>query len=133
MTINAAGYDLGIYVCPGTSNVQITGNTVTGAKDHGIFVQDASHITVDGNLVTGNGIPGSACPPSGTPPKGCVPEDKGIQMVGTSNSAITNNVVSYNSADGGIGIADDGPQNPGAPLGVSGSSLTDLRIISYPV
>jgi parallel beta-helix repeat protein len=127
MTINAAGYDLGIYVCPGTSNVQITGNTVTGAKDHGIFVQDASHITVDGNLVTGNGIPGSACPPSGTPPKGCVPEDKGIQMVGTSNSAITNNVVSYNSADGGIGIADDGPQNPGAPLGVSGSSLKSIN------
>ncbi len=75
------------------------------------------------NLVTGNGVGSIVCPASGPSPPGCIPEDKPIQLVGTSNSLVAHNVVSYNSADGGIGVADDGPQNPGAALGVAGMSL----------
>jgi len=115
VTINAAGCDIGIYVGPGTKDVQIVGTTVTGANEHGIFVQDASHISIKDNLVTHNGVAGHACPPSGTPPSGCISEDKAIELVGTSNSVVAYNVVSSNSADGGIGVADDGPLNPGAP------------------
>jgi parallel beta-helix repeat protein len=122
-TINAAGCDIGIYVSPGISGVTISGVTVTGAGQHGIFVQDANQITIENNLITGNGVATRVCPPSGTPPPGCIPENKAIQLVGTSNSVIMSNDVTNNSGDGGIGIADDGPQNPGAPMGVAGASL----------
>ena len=114
-TVNATGCDLGIFVGPGTDKVLISGVTVTGANEHGIFVQDASRVTIQDSVVTGNGVAGHACPPAGSPPAGCIPEDKGIELVGTSDSVITHNLVSNNRADGGIGVADDGPTNPGAP------------------
>ena len=128
-TINATGCDLGVYVKPGVSYVTITGTTVTGANQHGIFVQDASHITITHDLVTENGVAGNACPPGGPPPPGCIPEDKGIQLVGTTDSVIAHNVVSNNTADGGIGVADDGPTNPGAPLGVAGASRQAVNVV----
>jgi len=113
--ITATGCDLGIYIGPGTDNVLISGVTVTGANEHGIFAQDASRVTIQYSVVTGNGVAGHACPPSGAPPVGCIAEDKGIELVGTSNSVVSHNVVSHNLADGGIGVADDGPTDPGAP------------------
>ena len=114
-TINAKGCDIGIYVGPGSDKVMISGVTVTGANEHGIFVQDSSHVTIQYSVVTGNGVAGHACPPSGAPPAGCIAEDKGIELVGTSDSVVSQNVVSHNLADGGIGVADDGPTDPGAP------------------
>jgi hypothetical protein len=122
-TINAQGCDVGIYVSPGLSWVTIKNDIVTGANQHGILVQDDSHVTIENNVVTGNGVKTEVCPPSGTPPPGCIPENKPIELVGTSYSLVTKNVVSFNGADGGIGIADDGSQNPGAPLGVAGLSM----------
>ena len=113
--ISATGCDVGIYIGPGTDKVLISGVTVSGANEHGIFVQDASQVTIQYSVVTGNGVAGHACPPAGTPPVGCIAEDKGIELVGTSNSVVTHNVVSHNHADGGIGVADDGPTDPGAP------------------
>ena len=113
--ITATGCDIGIYIGPGTDKVLISGVTVTGANEHGIFAQDASHVTIQYSVVTGNGVAGHACPPSGTPPTGCISEDKGIELVGTSDSVVSHNVVSHNHADGGIGVADDGPTDPGAP------------------
>lgn len=65
--------------------------------------------------MTGNGVAGIACPASGPAPSGCINEDKGIELVGTSDSTVSYNVVSHNHADGGIGVADDGPTDPGAP------------------
>jgi hypothetical protein len=114
-TVTATGCDVGIYIGPGTDGVLISGVTVTGANEHGIFVQDASHVTIQYSVVTGNGVDGHACPPSGGAPPTCIAEDKGIELVGTSNSIVSQNVVSYNHADGGIGVADDGPTDPGAP------------------
>src|ERR1035441_6148255 len=60
--IDATGCDIGIYVGPGTEKVVIRGVTVTGANEHGIFVQDASHVTIQYSVVTGNGVAGHACP-----------------------------------------------------------------------
>lgn len=121
-SINAKGCDVGIYVSPGLSHVTIKNDYVTGANQHAILVQDDSHVLIEKNVVTGNGVASIVCPP-GTPTPGCIPENKPIQLVGTSYSLVTNNLVSYNGADGGIGIADDGIQNPGAPLGVAGTSM----------
>ena len=64
-TITATGCDLGIYIGPWTDQVLISGVTVTGANQHGIFAQDASHVTIQYSVVTGNGVAGHACPPSG--------------------------------------------------------------------
>jgi parallel beta-helix repeat protein len=103
-TIDATGCDVGVYIAPGTTDVVITDANVTGANDHGIFTQDASKITIEHSLVTGNAVASH----SG------VADDKAIELVGTSNSIITDNVVSHNK-HGGISITDDGPVNPGAP------------------
>ncbi len=128
-TINATGCDVGIYIGPGTDKVLISGVTVTGANEHGIFAQDASRVTIQYSVVTGNGVDGHACPPAGAAPPTCIAEDKGIELVGTSDSAITHNLVSFNRADGGIGVADDGPTNPGAPgtfPGISHGAKNDI-------
>lgn len=121
-TVNGTGCDLGIYVRPGSDKVLISGVTVTGANEHGIFIQDSSHVTIQYSVVTGNGVDGHACPPSGAAPPTCIAEDKGIELVGTSDSVVTQNVVSDNHADGGIGVADDGPTDPGAPGTFPGSN-----------
>ncbi len=128
-SINATGCDIGIYVAPWSTDVEITGTVVWGANQHGILVQDSSGVVIAHDLVKANGVSSSVCPPSGAPPPGCIPEDKPIELVGTSYSVVANNLVIYNTADGGIGIADDGPQNPGAPLGVSGANLTAHNIL----
>ncbi|MFI5420007.1 MAG: right-handed parallel beta-helix repeat-containing protein, partial [Nitrososphaerales archaeon] len=72
-TINATGCDVGIYVSPGLSYVTITSTTVSGAGQHGIFVQDDSHVAITHNLVFNNGVAGIACPAAGPPPPGCIP------------------------------------------------------------
>jgi Right handed beta helix region len=132
MTINATGCDVGIYVSPGLSYVTITSVTVWGASQHGIFVQDDSHITITHDLVTANGVGSLVCPPAPPSPPGCIPANKPLELVGTSDSTVSHNVVSNNTADGGIAITDDGPQNPGAPLGVAGGTHKALNdIVSY--
>ncbi len=119
-TISATGCDVGIYVAPTTSGVTIKGVTVTGANDHGIFVQDASSITIETSTVKNNGV---------APTKG-ISENKAIELVGTSTSTVKGNTVTGNVADGGIGIADDGPTvDPGAPkpsATVPHASKTDI-------
>jgi parallel beta-helix repeat protein len=114
LTIDATGCDIGVYVGPGIVNVTISGNTISGANDHGIFIQDSSGDTVSGNTVQGNGGPGRhACPMGVT--TGCILEDKAIGLAGTSSSTVSGNLVSNNMADGGISISDDGAIDPGAP------------------
>jgi nitrous oxidase accessory protein NosD len=100
-TVNATGCDVGIFVAPKSDKVLISGVTVTGANEHGIFVQDSSRVTIQYSVVTGNGVAGHACPPSGTAPPECIAEDKAVELVGTSDSVVSQNVVSHNHADGG--------------------------------
>lgn len=115
--INAAGCDIGIYVGPGIQ-VVIANATVTGANDHGILVQDTTNTVIENSLITANGIaPQPACPfgtPS-TPSKPCIANNYEVLLVGTSHALVKGNTVSFNPADGGITVADDGPVNPGAP------------------
>lgn len=111
-TIDATGCDVGIFVPPGSTNVLIMRNDVSGAGIHGIFVQDSSNIVVSNNNVHDNsvGVPAVSCDFV----KGaCVAEGKAIQLDGTSNSIVAHNTLT-NDQFGGIGIADDGPVDPGA-------------------
>ncbi|TAM62877.1 MAG: hypothetical protein EPN50_06410 [Chloroflexota bacterium] len=107
LDVNAAGCDIGIFVGPGSTGTMVTGSTVRGANDHGIFVENASNVTIAGNLVTGNGL----APTAG------INEDKALQLSGTRDSMVRDNRVVGNVADGGIGVSDNGPLDPGAPQG----------------
>jgi Right handed beta helix region len=123
ISINAAGCDVGIYIGPGTTGVTINNVKITGANDHGIFVQDASHISIKDSTVTGNGVARHACPTPFSPPP-CIHEDKALQLVGTTDSVVSNNIVGHNVADGGIGIADDGPASVGGDPAALTASAT---------
>ena len=85
--------------------------TVTGANDHGIFVQDASGVLIWHNIVSGNAVNRNVN----------VPEDKAIELAGTFGALVLDNRVVDNDS-GGIGLADDGPLDPGALPGHAGAS-----------
>jgi nitrous oxidase accessory protein NosD len=90
LTVDATGCDVGIYVQPGSTDVEITHDTITGAGIHGVFVQDSSQITIDHDTVSGNsgGVPAVSCDFIPAP---CVNEGKAIQLVGTSDSQVSHN------------------------------------------
>ena len=111
-TVNASGYDLGIYIGPGVHGVVVTGATISGANQEGILVQDTSNIQITNSIVKDNGAGG----PTG-------PERKAIELVGTANCVVENNIVEDNKGDGGIGLADDGPVNPTAPNPVAAGPI----------
>ena len=121
--IHASGCDVGIFVPPGSTNVVIMKNTITGAGVHGIFVQDSRNVVINQNTVTGNsaGVPAVSCDFIAPP---CVNEGKAIQLSGTSNSIVLHNIVT-NDLFGGIAVTDDGAVDPGALN--SGSSLPALN------
>ena len=104
-TVNATGFDIGIYVGPGVTGVVIKNAKIFGANDHGIYIQDTSGIVVKDSTITGNGV----APHSG------LTEDKAIALAGTTGVVIKDNNVSFNLVDGGISVIDDGPVNPAQP------------------
>jgi parallel beta-helix repeat protein len=114
--INAAGYLNGIAITGADANgTTVEGLTVENANAEGIYVQDTSQVTIQYDYALDNTLNASqVCPinivPT-TPP--CIAEDKGIELIGTSHSAVVGNTVIGTVADGGIGLSDDGPLNPG--------------------
>lgn len=113
--INATGCDNGVYIGPGVSGVTVNGAYITGANNHGIFIQDAVNDTIENSVVEGNGVAPTLCPLPPKQPSGpCIHEDKAIELVGSSYITVSGNTVNGNLADGGIGVADNGPLDPGA-------------------
>ena len=102
-TVNATGFDIGVYVGPGITGVVITNAKIFGANDHGIFVQDTKGIVIKDSNITGNGVS----------PHNGLPEDKAITLSGTTNCLVKDNFVEFNGV-GGISITDDGPVSPGS-------------------
>ena len=108
--INAAGKVNGVLVT--APYVLVTGFTVTGATGEGILVDAASHVTIEGNIVTANdrgGIPAGPVPNSypACQAAGGVPGDcgEGIHLMGSSYSTVAANVVTGNT--GGILLSDE--------------------------
>jgi hypothetical protein len=110
--LSASGCDVGVYVGPGVEGVVIANATITGANDHGILVQDTSNVVIENSLITMNGVASHICAtPRST---NCIVDDKEVELIGTQHSTVKGNTVTFNSADGGIAVSDDGPLNPGA-------------------
>jgi hypothetical protein len=109
-SVDATGCDIGIYVAPTASGTTIGGNTtadtvtVSGANDTGIFVDQASNVTVQNDTVQNNGVaPGTGIASFG-----------GILIAGGSTDLVDSNTVTGNGG-GGVFVNDNGPVNPGAP------------------
>jgi len=106
-TVDATGYDVGIYIGPGVHGVVVTGATVSFAKQEGILVQDTWGIVIKNSTIENNG----------TAPTG--PERKAIELGGTSDCLVQGNIVRNNHGDGGIGMTDSGPVDPNAPNAIT--------------
>jgi len=102
-SIDATGYDVGIYIGPDVHGVIVTHATVSNANYEGILVQDTSGIVIKNSTIENNGAG-----PTG-------PERKAIELGGTSYCLVENNIVKNNKGDGGIGLTDGGPVDPNAP------------------
>jgi hypothetical protein len=114
--INASGNLNGIAITGANANgTTIEGLTVENANAEGIYVQDASQVTIQYDYALNNVLNMSqVCPINiltTTPP--CIVEDKAIELIGTSKSAVVGNTVIGTVGDGGIGLSDDGPLVPG--------------------
>jgi nitrous oxidase accessory protein NosD len=112
--ISAKGLSNGIYIdgfdTPGLADVVVTGFTVENANYEGILVQNASDVTIWGNIVRGNDqnlqISVGACP--GIPAFETNEGDdcgEGIHLMGVDHSTVADNLVEHNS--GGILISDE--------------------------
>lgn len=109
--------DIGIYVGAGATGVTIDHVTVSGAHFQGIFADKTSHVTIVNSTVRNNGWHTFDLPQP--PPGGMVPSDVsqafGISLFGVSDSVVRGNRI-YDNGRGGIGIMDNGPNNPGARI-----------------
>jgi hypothetical protein len=105
--IDATGYDLGIYIGPRVHGVTVSGATVTGANDEGILVQDTYGVVIKNNTIVGNAVSNDFN----------LSERKAIVLAGTTGVLVTGNTVKGNG-DGGIGVYDDGPNSPSAPIAI---------------
>lgn len=115
-TIDATGCDIGIYVGSGAADVTIKSVRVSGANFEGIFAEKTSHLTIENSTVTGNGfntIDSSAPPLPGSGVHSYVGQSFAISLFGVSDSTVKGNRV-YNNGRGGIGVMDNGPNDPGA-------------------
>ena len=99
---------MGVYVGPGVEGVVIANATISGANDHGIFVQDTSNVVIEDSLITNIGLMSHPVCPTGRPSSTCIIDDKEIELVGTNGVLVRRNTVTYDPTDGGIAVVDDG-------------------------
>ncbi|HET9124931.1 MAG TPA: right-handed parallel beta-helix repeat-containing protein, partial [Solirubrobacteraceae bacterium] len=113
--INAAPCDIGIYVGAGVSHVTIRSVTVQGANFQGILAEKTSYVTIEHSTITDNAfgtVDPSAPPLPGSGVRSQVGQAFAISLFGVSHSTVAHNTV-YNNGRGGIGVMDNGPNDPG--------------------
>lgn len=114
-TINASQCDIGIYVGAGITNVTINGVKVSGAKFQGIFAEKTSHLTIENSRVFNNGwhTIDPAAPPLPSGVHSYVGQSFAISVFGVSHATLSGNVV-FDNGRGGIGVMDNGANDPGS-------------------
>ncbi len=117
--LDASGQSNGIVISgAAASGTQVSGLTIENADNHAVFVQNSNDVVLSHLTITHNGLKSVANP--------AIAEDKAIEMVGTANGDISDNTLTNNG--GGIGLADNGAINPGAPApaGTAAPSLANV-------
>lgn len=107
--------DIGIYVGSSAKHVRISHVTITGAHFQGILAENTSYLTVTGSVVRDNGLltinpKAPKLPGSGV--RSFVGQAFGISLFGVTHARIRDNHVTGNGR-GGIGVMDNGANNPG--------------------
>jgi hypothetical protein len=108
--------DIGIYVGSSARHVKISGVTITGAHFQGILAENTSYLSVSDSVIRDNGlktINPKAPPLPGSGVHSFVGQAFGISLFGVNHARIRGNHVSGNGR-GGIGVMDNGANNPGA-------------------
>jgi Right handed beta helix region len=116
-TIDATGFDLGVYIGPGVHGVTVRGARITGADAQGILVQDTTGVRIENSTVEGNARHFA--------PQ--LSEVQAITLAGTRHVVVTGNTVDGNG-DGGIGVYDDGPNSPAtfAPVAIDATPVPSI-------
>jgi hypothetical protein len=113
--------DIGIYIGADAQAVRIKHVTVSGAHYQGIYAEKTSHLLIEHSSIHGNGF--HTLDPAG-PLLGdqvnhsYVSQSFGISLFGVSDSFIWDNSV-YHNGRGGIGLMDNGPNDPGLNTAVA--------------
>ncbi|HEU5006258.1 MAG TPA: right-handed parallel beta-helix repeat-containing protein [Jatrophihabitantaceae bacterium] len=108
--------DIGIYVGSSAKHVRINGVTITGAHFQGILAENTSYLSVTNSVIRDNGlktIDPKAPPLPGSGVRSRVGQAFGISLFGVAHVRIRGNHVTGNGR-GGIGVMDNGANNPGA-------------------
>jgi len=108
--------DIGIYVGSSARHVRINGVTITGAHFQGILAENTAYLSVSNSVIRDNGlqtIDPKAPPLPGSGVHSYVGQAFGISLFGVTHTRIRGNHVSGNGR-GGIGVMDNGANNPGA-------------------
>lgn len=116
--INATGDSNGVTISGSAADgTMIKGLTVENADNHGIFVVNSDNVVITEMVATQDGINADAK----------IAEDKAIELVGTAHDLVVDNTVTANG-QGGIGVADNGVMNPGAPtpMGTAAPALDNI-------
>lgn len=114
--IDATGCDIGIYVGATARGVSIRNVTVTGAAAEGIFAERTSDLSIQNSTIDDNGfgtIDSSAPPLAGNGLHSYIGQAFAISVFGVTDAFISHNTVVDNGR-GGIGIMDNGANDPGA-------------------
>lgn len=115
--INAERCDIGIYIGADASHVTVDDVTLFGAGFQGIFAEKTSGVTIEHSRIFRNGWrtldPGApALPPAGVL-HSYVGQSFAISLFGVSGALVKGNQV-HDNGRGGIGVMDNGANDPGA-------------------
>ena len=104
-SINATGYDFGVYIGPGVTNIYVYHAHVFGANDQGVIALDTHGIFILDSNISHNDVHANPA----------IPLNTGLGLYGVSDSYVVGNIVTYDAA-GGIVVSNAGNIPTGLPF-----------------
>ena len=92
--VDATGYNFGVYIGPGVTDVLVYHAHIYGANDHGVIAIDTSGISIMYSNISDNV----------QHPDKAIPDNKEVGFYGVSNSYIVGNIITGSKGDGGISV-----------------------------
>ncbi len=133
--VKAGSCDIGIYIGADAPDVTVDNVTVTGAGFQGIFAEKTSDVTIENSRVFDNGWRTLDPSAPALPPKevlhSYVGQSFAISIFGVAGAVIEGNQV-HDNGRGGIGVMDNGANDPGTITQDPTASLrgsTDVSVV----